>query len=195
MKHLFMIGTVGLLAASTLFAADDTSVRYDRTYDHDRTRVAEYDTDRNWMAYNAHEVEFAVFGTGTVGERTLRSPSSRRIERNGKLGAGVGVSYFFHRYLGVEAYAYTESTHNDFIDNLGGNLIARFPIAETGLAPYVFAGGGRQLDPIDQWTWDAGGGLEWRFAPHIGVFVDARYVWADKTRDYGLGRLGLRFGF
>jgi len=65
----------------------------------------------------------------------------------------------------------------------------------TGVAPYVFGGGGRQFDPVTQWTWDAGAGLEWRFAPHVGVFVDGRYVFADKTKDFGLGRLGFRFGF
>lgn len=189
-----MMGTAGLLAASTGFTADDTTVRYDTTRDHERTRVAEY-TDRNWVAYNANEVDVSVFGTGTLGERTLRNPSSRRIERNGRLGLGAGVSYFFHRNIGVEGYAYSESTHNHFVDNVGGDLIARFPVGETGLAPYVFGGGGRQLDPIVQWTWDAGGGLEWRFAPHIGAFVDARYVWADKTKDYGMGRVGLKFGF
>jgi len=195
MKRLLMIGAASLATASMGLAADETTVRYDTTRDYDRTMVVEHDTERNWVAYQANELDFALFGTGTVGERTLRNPSSRRIERNGKLGLGTGISYFFCRYVGIEAYTYTESTHHHLIDNVGGDLIARLPIAETGLAPYVFGGGGRQFDPIYQWTLDAGGGLEWRFSPHVGVFVDARYVWADKTKDYGLGRLGLRFGF
>jgi hypothetical protein len=37
--------------------------------------------------------------------------------------------------------------------------------------------------------------VEWRFARHVGLFLDARYVWADETKDYGLGRLGIKVGF
>jgi hypothetical protein len=193
MKQLLIrMGTVCFCATSVVYA-DDTTVRYDR--DRERTMVVEHDTEHGWQHYRANELDFSVFGTGTLGERTLRNPSSRRIERNGKLGAGLGVGYFFHRYVGVEGYAYTESTSDHFVDHVGGNLIGRLPIAETGLAPYVFGGGGRQFDRVTQWTWDAGGGLEWRFCPNAGVFADARYVWADKTKDYGMGRLGLRFGF
>jgi hypothetical protein len=63
------------------------------------------------------------------------------------------------------------------------------------VAPYAFGGAGRQFDPVIQWTWDAGGGIEWRFTPHAGIFLDARYVWCDDTEDYGLARLGVKFGF
>jgi hypothetical protein len=196
MKRLLMAGTVGLLTVWTARAADtETTVRYDQTSDYERTRIVERDTTRNWMAYNANEVEFSFFGTGTVGERTLRHPSTRRIERNGKLGAGTGISYFFHRNFGVEGYVYTESVHHYLVDNVGGDLIARLPLGESGVALYALGGGGRQFDPIIQWTLDAGGGIEWRFMPNVGVFADARYVWADKTKDYGLGRIGLKFGF
>jgi hypothetical protein len=173
-------------------AAD--TIRYDS--DRDRTMVVDHDDDRNWCGYNANELNFSFFGTGTVGEDTLDDPSSDKIDRDGQLGAGIGLSYFFLRQLGLEGYAYSESTGGDhFVDSIGGNLIFRLPIGETGLAPYVFGGGARQIDPITQWTLDAGGGVEWRFSNHVGVFVDARYVWADKTDDYGLGRLGLKIGF
>lgn len=193
MKTLLMMGAACLMAPIAGWA-DETKVRYDG--DGDRTMVVHHDDDRNWVGYHANEWNFSFFGTGTVGENTLRDPSRRKVERDGQLGAGMGIGYFFHRYVGIEGYAYSESTGGrHFVDDIGGNIIARLPIAETGLAPYIFAGGGRQLDPIIQWNLDAGGGLEWRFARHVGVFVDGRYVWADKTKDYGLGRLGVRFGF
>ena len=192
MKKCLMTGAIGVLAAFAVYA-DDTTVRYDSRGD--RTVVVERDVDDNWVGYKANELDFSVFGTGTVGEKTLRRPSTRRIERDGNLGLGTGLSYFFHRNLGIEGYAYTESTHHHFFDNVGGDLIARFPILDSGVAPYVFGGGGRQFDPLYQWYWDAGGGIEWRFVQSFGVFVDARYVWADETKDYGLGRIGLKFGF
>ena len=167
-------------------------------YDTDRTLVAHADDDHDhsWKDYKAHELNFSFYGTGTVGKKTLLNLSGDKVERDGKLGLGTALSYFFCRYAGIEGYAYSESTGGDhFVDNVGGDLIARWPIGHSGFAPYVFGGGARQLDPVIQWTWDAGGGLEWRFAPHVGIFADARFVWADDTKDYGLGRLGIKFGF
>ena len=41
----------------------------------------------------------------------------------------------------------------------------------------------------------AGGGLDFRFSKKLGLFVDARYVFTDETQNFGVGRLGLRFGF
>jgi hypothetical protein len=188
------IAALALLAANAV--AQDTTVRYDveRNRDRDRTMVAEHN-GRDWCAYNANELNFSFFGTGTVGEKTVRRPSLNRIERNGKLGAGLGVQYFFHRMLGVSVDAYSESTGDHLIDNVNADLIARFPIANTGVAPYILGGGGRQIDPLYQWTVNAGAGIEWRFSPHVGIFIDGRYVWADETKDYGLGRAGLRVGF
>ncbi len=193
MKRLLITMAGSILTASGLFA-DDATVRYDST-DYDRTRVVNWHSERDWVNYKGNEIGFSVFGTATVGDDTIRRPSGRRIERDGELGLGTGLTYFFHRNVGVEAYGFTESTHNNFFDYVGGNLIARFPLFESGVAPYVLGGGGRQLDPLYQWYWDAGGGIEWRFVKSFGVFVDARYVWADTTKDYGLGRLGLKFGF
>jgi hypothetical protein len=185
------ISALTVVAATTF--AQDATVRYDT--ERERTRTEIVNTDESWCQYKANELSFDFFGTGTVGKRTLRRPSLNRIERNGRAGAGIGMEYFFHRYIGIEAEAYTENTDHNFIDNVNGNLIGRFPIGDSGVAPYIFGGGGRQLDPVYQWTLDAGAGLEWRFVSHVGVFLDGRYVWADKTKDYGLGRVGLRFGF
>jgi hypothetical protein len=191
MKKLLLAACVCTLTA-TITQAAETTMRYDT----DRTRVAHEDNDRYWRDYGANEVNFSFFGSGTVGDDTLSNVSADRIERDGKLGMGLGLSYFFHRNIGIEGWAYSESTGGrHFVDNVGGDLIGRFPIGHSGFAPYVLGGGGRQLDPVIQWTWDAGGGLEWRFTEHVGIFVDARFVWADDTKDYGLGRLGMKFGF
>jgi hypothetical protein len=190
-----LLTVMGALAA-TVAVADDTSVRYDGSYsDRDRTMVADRTLNRNWVGYEANELSFGIFGTGTVGEETLRDPDANDIERDGELGLGGSIAYFFHRNVGIEGYAYSEDTDDHFIDHVGGNLVVRFPLGESGVALYGLGGGGRQFDPVIQWTLDAGGGVEWRFLPHVGVFVDARYVWADKTKDYGLGRLGVKFGF
>jgi hypothetical protein len=63
------------------------------------------------------------------------------------------------------------------------------------LAPYVFGGGGRQFDPAWEWTGHAGVGMEYRFNPVTGVFVDSRYTWVKHTSDEILFRAGVRFVF
>jgi len=74
-----------------------------------------------------------------------------------------------------------------------GSLIFRLPIGETGLAPYAFCGGGYQFDPVDTSFLHAGAGLEYRFTHNVGIFVDGRWVWSDRDRNYGLARAGFRF--
>jgi hypothetical protein len=189
MKKLYII-SIGILSTAAAFSADN-SVRYDA----DRTVVVDHDDGEAWVGYVANEINFSFFGTGTVGKRTLDRISGDKIERDGKLGAGTALSYFFHRNIGIEGYVYSESTGEHFIDNVGGDLVGRFPIGRSGFAPYIFGGAGRQFDPVIQWVWDAGAGLEWRLAPHVGIFLDGRFVWCDDTKDYGLGRIGIKFGF
>ena len=209
MKQLWTIGimlataiSTGQIAAqtgttttttTTVQPGTTTTAQPGTTTTVERTTTVEQGTDqtgdRHWRAYNACELEFLFFGTGTVGS------DNDVLDRDGKLGAGAGLAYFFHRNIGIEAYAYSESTADHFVDTVNGDLVIRFPIWDTGLAPYGFGGGGRAFDPVTQWTWDAGGGLQWRFLEHLAVFADARYVWADKTKDYGLGRVGLKVGF
>lgn len=195
MKQVLITASIALLAASTAFADEPRSVHDNTDRAAYRSSVDRHGVEHDWRTYRANEFNLDLFGTGTVGKQTLEHASVHRVERDGRLGAGVGLSYFLSRYIGVEAEAYSESTAHNFIDNVGGNLVGRLPIGNIGLAPYIFGGGGRQCDPLYQWTLDAGAGLEWRVASRVGIFVDARYVWADKTRDYGLGRLGLKFGF
>src|SRR5688572_7817538 len=122
----------GLLCACTTSAfAAEATVQAGTTTTYERETTIEKEDTRDWMAYDACEVEFLFFGTGTVGEDTIEDPSSEKIERDGQLGAGLGLAYFFHRNLGIEAYAYSESTSDHFVDHVGGNLIARFPIGRS----------------------------------------------------------------
>lgn len=145
--------------------------------------------------YRANEFSVDLFGTGSVGEETIEHVSGDRIHHDGRLGAGLGVNYFFTHHLGVGVEAYSENTAHNFVDNLTGNLLVRFPIGHSPFAPYVFGGGGYQFDYGKQAFGDGGAGVEIRFAPHVGFFVDARYVLAAKTEDFGLGRAGFRFSF
>jgi len=186
------IAVVSIWAVSAF--AQDTTVTV-QSRDRDRTVVAEVDDDGNdWRTYKANELNFSFFGSGTAGSTTVKS-SLNKVKRDGRLGAGLGMSYFFHRNIGLEAEAYTENTGHNFVDNADLLLNLRFPLGKSGVAPYLLGGAGRQFDPVYQWTFHMGGGLEFRFSPHVGIFVDGRYVVADETDEYALGRAGLRIGF
>ena len=150
---------------------------------------------RTDLLFRAEELTLDLFGSVSIGQETINHISRERVEDNGRLGLGLGGNYFFLRYLGVGADAYTENTQHSFVDNTSGNLILRFPIEPARLAPYIFGGGGYQFDPSGTGFGQAGAGLDFRFTHHIGLFADARYVITDGTQNFGMGRLGLRFGF
>ena len=153
------------------------------------------DQGLHYEKYRANELSLDAFATGSLGKYTIDHLSGARIRENTDGGAGLGVSYFFTRNLGIGAEAYSENTTGEFIDSASANLTLRFPLGQGGLAPYIFGGGGHQFDMIQAWFGQAGGGLEYRFTPNFGLFTDARMVLPDKSSYYGVARLGVRFAF
>ena len=145
--------------------------------------------------YRAHEFSIDGFASGSLGQQYINHISNNTLRHHARLGAGVGVNYFFLRYLGIGGDMYSENTSGPFIDSASGNLIARLPIGNTGLAPYAFGGAGHEFDQVQQTFGQAGGGLEFRVTRYLGIFADARYVFPDKTKDYGLVRAGVRVSF
>lgn len=145
--------------------------------------------------YRSCELSLDAFGLGTVDEYTIDHLSGHRVDHDSRLGAGMGLEYFITRYVGLEAEAFSGSTSHTFVDDLGGNLVLRLPIGESGFAPYIFGGGGHIFDPASGTYGDGGAGIEYRFTPHVGLFTDARFVATDRIGNYGMGRFGLRFTF
>ena len=145
--------------------------------------------------YRANELSLDGFGTASVGKYTIDHLSNARIRHNTRLGAGAGINYFFTRNIGIGAEAYSENTSGTFVDSASANLTLRLPLGQCGFALYVFGGVGRHFDALKEWFAQAGGGIEYRFNPHVGVFIDARGVLPDEARYYAVARLGLRFAF
>ena len=145
--------------------------------------------------YRANELSLDLFGTASLGKSSIQDISGSTVEDDTELGVGAGLSYFFTRNIGLGAEAYSENTTGTFVDSASLNLIVRFPLGQSGFAPYVFGGGGRQFDQDELWFWQLGAGLEYRFNPQIGIFLDARWVLPEETDYYGVARLGLRFAF
>lgn len=175
-NRILLCGTTLLLAAAPAIAAD-------------RMRPGANDK------YRANEASLDLFGSSSVGQQTINNITGLRVNRDLRLGAGIGMNYFLTRYLGLGAEAYSENTAHSLVDSTSASVIGRFPLGQSGVAPYVYAGGGRQCDPTTLWLAHAGAGLEYRFTPRVGAFVDARYVLTDGTPNFGLGRVGLRLGF
>jgi hypothetical protein len=142
--------------------------------------------------FRSQEWSVDLFGTYTA-------PENGKI--NDGWGGGGGINYFFTKYfgLGVEGGAFDGGSTADTVTYADAMLIARYPIDAWGmhLAPYVFGGGGWHWGSadIDGAIGFAGLGAEYRFTPHIGVFIDGRYVWGDSSNDYGLARVGIRYAF
>ena len=91
-------------------------------------------------------------------------------------GAGAEAKVFVTRNLGL-------GLEGDWLDggsSLGtalGTVTARFPLGPC--APYVFGGAGVQFGDRTQAVGKLGGGLEHRFSPQTGVFVDAAWMFSD----------------
>jgi len=181
-KQLIITGTVLLLAATSAMAMDEMDNNHSMQHD-------------SGDLYRTSELSLDVFGSASLGKYSVDHLSTARIRHNARLGAGLGLSYFFTRNVGIGAEAYSEDISGPFIDSASANLIARFPIGESGFAPYVFGGGGHQFDLNKVSFGQAGGGVEFRFTPKVGVFTDVRMVWPNETKYYGVARLGLRFAF
>jgi len=200
MKSKFVTTTAALLLAASAAMAQTTTTTTTET-----TTVSHMWTDphawwqNHWTAgtgdrYTANELSLDFFGSYLAGQRKIEDIFKTNI-RHGVWGGGVGVNYFFTREIGIGGDIIIPDDGGNFVNNIDGSLIARFPICNTGLAPYVYGGGGRQTEPVWQWTGHAGVGVEYRFNPVTGIFVDGRYVWVDKTPDELLLRAGLRFVF
>lgn len=142
----------------------------------------------------AKETSLDAFGTYFAAERKFADLFQTSI-RQGTWGGGAGLNYFLTRQIGIGGDLNIPDNNGNFVDSVSASLMARLPIEKLRLAPYAFGGGGRTTDGIWQWIRQAGVGLEYRLDKTTGIFIDGRYVWADKSSDSTLLRAGLRFVF
>lgn len=150
---------------------------------------------RPTQKFSAQEVSLDMFGSYMTPERGIEHLFNTDIRSGGHWGGGVGLNYFLTRNLGLGADMNMSNNGGKLVDLVGGNAILRFPIEKAGLAPYIIGGGARGIDPSWQWVGHAGVGLELRWNPTTGIFIDGRYIWADKTSDALWLRAGLRVVF
>jgi len=160
--------------------------------------------------FNDREFQIDLFGQYTVGE----GPSHAGPMRDHGWGGGVGLNYFFLRNVGIgvdaawlamkenAAFAQHDRTETTTaLHAFSGSLIFRLPIDHLCLAPYVYAGGGFQVDGRQWASAHAGLGVEYRVKPHkLGLFVDGRWTYYGDRDDLGdlnnfTARAGVRIVF
>jgi len=141
--------------------------------------------------YLDREVSLDLFGSYLNPERKFPNLFSTNI-RQGRWGGGAGLNYFFLKNVGLEGDVNLSDHPGRIVDQVVGNLVLRLPLGNTGLAPYIFGGGGRAVSPRWDWVYGGGVGLEYRFSPRFGLFADGRFLWDHRTT--AENRLVLRAG-
>jgi hypothetical protein len=145
--------------------------------------------------FRPKELSLDVFAAASGDDRHHNDDYGYNHHRDGRGGGGGGLEYFFCRYIGVEAESFALANEHNTESALGGNLVLRLPIGQTGLAPYIFGGGGSEWTYRSEGYSDAGAGLEYRFNKAFSIFADGRAGLPTHTRDYGMGRFGVKFIF
>lgn len=108
-------------------------------------------------------------------------------------GGGFGFNFIFARYFGVGIENFWTS-ESDATYHLNGFGILRYPIDALHIAPYGLIGGGAGLGNNSYGYFNLGAGLEVRFTPNIGTFVDSRWYVGSEAKGADL-RAGLRLSF
>jgi hypothetical protein len=133
-------------------------------------------------------------------------------------GGGLGGAYFPWLYAGfrIQGSVVNVTRQDSVAGFVAGDFILRYPLdlvcPHLHLAPYAFAGVGGLFsdlgDHFDEFgirrhhgsdnrvLGDFGGGIEYRFTPHLGLFTEASYNVVDGAKNNFVPvNFGLRFAF
>jgi hypothetical protein len=162
--------------------------------------------------FNDRELQFDIFGQYSVGE----GPNHAGVMRDHGWGGGIGINYFFMRYVGIGGDAawldvkeapgfhhndlhddHNSDLHSTTLHNFTGSVILRYPIDHLCLAPYIYGGGGCEVDGLQWASGHCGVGVEYRIKPHrCGVFLDSRWTFlGDRDGHHDLNFFSARAGF
>ena len=166
-----------------------------------------YQPTQDW--YRDREWNIDLFGAYAFSGEPYRT--DRYLDADHAWGGGIDANYMFSRYLGVGVEGFLLDP-NDVVGQASANLIFRYPIPNTRIAPYAYAGGGaifngsRVEDLVDRGDFrhngdtegmgQFGAGFEIRVTPHIGIINDFSWnVVNGDHNNFGMVRSGLRFAF
>jgi hypothetical protein len=128
--------------------------------------------------YKAGEIEVkAIAFTDTADFRDFDS------------GGGIAGNYWLTQNLGLGLEAKTLDTDHAFFDTLGANVAARFPLGDSGFAPFGKVGFDWNAEASSspqaraQFELYLGGGIEKRFSHGITAGVEARILRDSEFRN------------
>lgn len=130
--------------------------------------------------------EFSVEGFG--GLRTSDFDNERS-------NIGIGMNYFLTENVGVGIATAFENTSGQFFENLSVRGIYRIPIDKNAIYGFV---GGYYLFDNDDWAADLGVGVERRWIPHLGTFLEIgmlKKLTGNEKPAAATARVGLRIPF
>jgi len=160
--------------------------------------------------FRANELDIGVFATYDKG---VGDVSNLGIGEHG-WGGGLDVAYFPWLYGGFrfQGSAINATRADQTAGIVTYDAVLRYPldlvIPNFHLAPYAFGGVGGLLGGLDgtnrfggqrtdsRVLGNAGGGLEYRFTPHVGIFTEAGYDFIDGPHNNTVQiNWGARFAF
>src|ERR1700746_3205971 len=143
--------------------------------------------------FRANELDIGVFASYDKG---VGDVSTQGIGEHG-WGGGLDVAYFPWLYGGFrfQGSALSISDADQTAGLVTYDAVLRYPldlvVPNFHLAPYAFGGVGGLLGGLDDYSrtdnlrtdsrvlGNAGGGLEYRLTPHVGIFSEAGYNFID----------------
>jgi hypothetical protein len=167
-----------------------------------------------------HHFSTVIVKTAAGTTKITTTTHFKNVDRNqhNAGGGGVTLQYFFTRYIGVnlDASFLGGSTYSTAVT---ANLIFRYPFEfgeksvssgyskdgkdgkttlsgpTWGLAPYALIGGGGQWDGRASGIGDVGGGIEFKFSKHYGIFAQGEWIIHDSHQGYAAETLGFTYDF
>ena len=170
-----------------------------------------------------HTFVVAAGGQAASGKKVTNSHDpthyvKRRRTEHHAAGGGIQLAYFINRFVGIAADA-AFLGGNPYVTAVTANVILRYPFEfgqqnlagygkdgksdgkdvmpgpTWGLAPYVIFGGGGQWDGQGVGIADVGGGLEFRFRQHYGLYLENRWIVRNSHQNYDATTIGVSYNF
>jgi hypothetical protein len=164
--------------------------------------------------FRANEWDLGVFATYAKG---VGGDIDRGLGEHA-WGGGLGGAYYPWLYAGfrIQGSVVNVTRQDSVAGFVTGDFVLRYPLdllcPHLHLAPYAFGGVGGLFSDLgnnfdrfgfhrhhgsdDRVLGDVGGGIEYRFTPHFGLFTEASYNFVDGPRNNFVPiNFGLKFAF
>lgn len=136
--------------------------------------------------FRAGEFNLELGGNAAIG-------NAQRNKDDVDYGVSLGGNYWFTRNFGGGLRVEGEDAHGLLVKAGVARLSVRAPLWEK-VAPYGYVDGLFHLER-DRWEAGAGGGLDFRFIEHLGLFVEAGLNVDTRGAGRMRGGAGVRFSF